>query len=355
MELSAITTAARTLVSVDTAAQHEGSLPERLRKNLDSYHALLEEPLYGKLSRELALLKGKMVIHVEERALEARDIYWQFASAGLCLLHVLDSTLKCLQEEEPSPPLSSKRSTCPVAPAAPKSILSIADQKVVGVLVQFIVSLGVYPYLLPGVDTLMKLRMANAASVPKAVSLANGSKAWHLSTCCGVLLGCFENPILAPVLMSQYLADTLAALLQVCYGPSDPEDQQHNPELEGDSIGECLLTPADIASRERHLSRPSGYTITAAERDECMEGLQRLLHRVYQPLVIRELLTLQGMSGRGGGGQKLQGKASGGGAALRGPRWLQKVCGQLLSERLMQKNGVQHVLRGILEATSCMY
>ena len=32
-------------------------------------------------------------------------------------------------------------------------------------------------------------------------------------------------------------------------------------------------------------------------------------------------------------------------------KWLQKTCGQLLSERLLHKNGVQHVLRGIFEAT----
>ena len=32
-------------------------------------------------------------------------------------------------------------------------------------------------------------------------------------------------------------------------------------------------------------------------------------------------------------------------------QWLQRICGRLLSERLMHKNGVQHVLRGIFEAT----
>ena len=32
-------------------------------------------------------------------------------------------------------------------------------------------------------------------------------------------------------------------------------------------------------------------------------------------------------------------------------RWLQKICGQLLSQRLLHKNGVQNVLRGMFEAT----
>ena len=33
------------------------------------------------------------------------------------------------------------------------------------------------------------------------------------------------------------------------------------------------------------------------------------------------------------------------------PKWLLKTCGQLLSERLLHRNGVQHVLRGVFEAT----
>ena len=32
-------------------------------------------------------------------------------------------------------------------------------------------------------------------------------------------------------------------------------------------------------------------------------------------------------------------------------RWLQKICGQLLSQRLLHENGVQNVLRGVFEAT----
>lgn len=37
-------------------------------------------------------------------------------------------------------------------------------------------------------------------------------------------------------------------------------------------------------------------------------------------------------------------------AALRpAPAWLRRLCGQLLSERLMQPNGVQAVVRAVLE------
>ncbi|NXP48614.1 TNG6 protein, partial [Heliornis fulica] len=33
------------------------------------------------------------------------------------------------------------------------------------------------------------------------------------------------------------------------------------------------------------------------------------------------------------------------------PAWLRRLCGQLLSERLMRPNGVQAVVRGIMEGT----
>ena len=68
---------------------------------------------------------------------------------------------------------------------------------------------------------------------------------------------------------------------------------------------------------------------------------------------MRELLCLQ----RGapkvfpGGDQKMeQGTES-----AKNLKWLQRACGRLLSERLMKKNGVQSVLRGILDTMAGNY
>ncbi len=329
MELQTVITAARKLVSPESAPQHGGSLPERLRENLDSFHTLLKEPEYHELSQEIIQLRDGM-------ATEPFDIYWDFSSAGLCVLRILDNTLKRIQDREGlQPPKTSGRQ---VHPAAPVSLLSVVDQKVVGVLVQFIISLGLYPFLLPGVDTLIKLRMARSEVIAKDTSLTSTSKAWRLSKCCGVLLNCFENPILGTLLMPRYLTDVLAALIQICYGPSEGQ-----PKVEGVCTSAVLPAPADGAESEHLTSRRHN----AREREKCMAGLQRLINCVHQPLIIRELITLQSMSG----GQKLQ-KSPGSDPVSKNPRWLQKACGQLLSERLMQRNGVQHVLRGLFEATS---
>nr|XP_023682878.1 transport and Golgi organization protein 6 homolog [Paramormyrops kingsleyae] len=87
--------------------------------------------------------------------------------------------------------------------------------------------------------------------------------------------------------------------------------------------------------------------ITLEERLACRKALQNLLQKVYQPIVIKELLILQG------GPKQAQPAAPGGGvprtALAQAPPWLRRLCGQLLSERLMQPKGVQAVVRAILE------
>ena len=342
MELSSSTviSAARRLVSVETAADQGGTLSERLKTNLDSFHSLLREPEYGELVQKLELTRKEVEVETTE---------WSFAVEGLRLLQVLDDTLS---EEDNG----TQRTVESKTPPAPKNLLSVADQKVVLSLVQFIVSLGIYPYLLPGVDTLLKLRLPHAAeSIAKAEPLPNDVKAWYLCKSSHVFTKCFKNSLLGPILMSQHLSDVLAALIQIGFGPLE----QHS----GKPIGRRpILTPADVRTTseqgtdEKNTS-PKGRVITVGERGDCLEALHSLLNKVYQPLVVRELLMLQGMPSAGELPSQMRQKASdrGGkamGVRVRSPRWLQKACGQLLSERLLQKNGVQHVLRGIFEATA---
>lgn len=98
--------------------------------------------------------------------------------------------------------------------------------------------------------------------------------------------------------------------------------------------------------------------ITSSERELCAQNLQRILDRVYQPIVIRELLTLQ----RGPVSvvkQPIKNKSekelsddSGKALPSQTPKWMKNVCGQLLSERLMKPNGVKAVLLAFLEGSA---
>ncbi|XP_014115983.1 PREDICTED: transport and Golgi organization protein 6 homolog [Pseudopodoces humilis] len=79
--------------------------------------------------------------------------------------------------------------------------------------------------------------------------------------------------------------------------------------------------------------------VSEAERARCREALRDILDRVYQPQAVQELLVLQG--------QPKQRSPSAGAA----PAWLRRLCGHLLSERLLRPGGVQAVVRGVLEGT----
>ncbi|XP_069724318.1 transport and Golgi organization protein 6 homolog [Phaenicophaeus curvirostris] len=95
---------------------------------------------------------------------------------------------------------------------------------------------------------------------------------------------------------------------------------------------------------------PAAHTqgVSEAERAQCREALRDILDRVYQPLAVQELLILQGrpkQSPPPSPGEETKP------ALVRAPAWLRRLCGQLLSERLLRPNGVQAVVRGVMEGT----
>ncbi|CAM9429915.1 unnamed protein product [Bubo scandiacus] len=102
--------------------------------------------------------------------------------------------------------------------------------------------------------------------------------------------------------------------------------------------GLCLLGHGPTAHSEG---------VSEAERARCRETLQHILDRVYQPLAVRELLVLQGRPKQSPPSPGEETKP----ALSRAPAWLRRLCGQLLSERLMRPSGVQAVVRGVMEGT----
>ena len=369
MKLTTILTAIKCLISAENAAEYGGDLEQRLHTNLKSFHSLLKRPA----PENAELQQTTAAIRVEHDLLrhevdsghskDCKTVYWTFAVEGLSLLQVLNSTLKTLakEDDESTPATSSK------LPAAPKCLLSVADLKSVHGLLQFIVSLGVYPYLLPGVDTYLRLRLGHAQSIPKAKTLPNMVKNWHLYRCCRILTEFFENPLFGASTLSQHFCDVLAAYLQICYAPvercGDPVTRVSEDKSKDEHRTETKVrypsTPAHIATgKQDTTSLEESTRLSAAEKELCVLELQKLLSQVNQALVVRELLVLQGMPQPGKAvsrrppSQMPQSPGVARESGVRSLRWLQRACGQLLSERLMQKNGVQNVLRGIFEATS---
>ncbi|XP_022106681.1 transport and Golgi organization protein 6 homolog isoform X2 [Acanthaster planci] len=107
---------------------------------------------------------------------------------------------------------------------------------------------------------------------------------------------------------------------------------------------------------DRGLKYPGTETQTThpEELEFFQSQLKRLLQKAFQPMVIRELLFLQGGPGSQRTRDSLKGNAKSGSKGRqnplpRAPAWLKKECGRLLSERLMQPKGIQSALRGLLD------
>lgn len=290
---------------------------------LQANQALLEERLKGEKGLyEVRSLREEVRAGVPWICADTEDVTWSFVQECLLLLLSLARNLTLQLElfnQAPSPAMSRLR-TSEMAPPLTPDVLSVAQQKTLGAALQFVVSLGLCPYLAPGVGVPLGRRSAfgklveglvchDVAPVPER----------RLLTTTSVLLELSVLSSLATMVYTRHLGDVMAALCQLGYRPHRPEKNTTKEEKE----------------------------ISKEECKNCREALQKLLGKVYQPIVIKELLILQG-----GPKQAPPGPGTSGGnrsPLSQAPPWLRRLCGQLLSERLMQPNGVQSVLRAILE------
>ena len=325
MSLRSVLNAMKELVSTSTApagddAESTSRLTQCLRANLKSYRELLQkaDPNYRKLQSRVLHFKDEYHLNHSVIAdqtldgqLQAHDTYREFVPEGLSLLLVLDEILLSLHKEDASQERSAAQtaygsSSGAVPPRAPKSLLSISDQKSVTSLAQFVVSLGIFPCLMAPLDSLLKIRLNHAKMVEKYNDkmVSSDERARYLYEVCRVLVQCFGNPVLGPSLLSRHISDVLVALLQICYSP---REGSHNKTEKRDSSnrGETEVlrqhnTPGDVKIKriETDSSDDSrtASSLSFCEREWCVNALQRLLNNTYQPLVVRELLAVQQIS-----------------------------------------------------------
>ncbi|XP_070686912.1 transport and Golgi organization protein 6 homolog [Pempheris klunzingeri] len=292
-------------------SSHQQALLEVLRAN----RALLLEQLQSRTSfEEVRRLRGEVMAGADWFSSDPVDATWGFVQECLLLLLTLARHLSAeleLFRQTPAPPAA--KLTPEMAPALPPDVLSVTQQKTLETALQFVVSLGLCPYLGPGVGIPLGRRSAFGAVVENTVCGRPGPAVGRrLFITIHVLLQMAELSSLATVLFTRHLGDVMAALCQLGYQPqrSGTEEQKG---------------------------------ISVEERHTCKEALKSLVGKVYQPMVIKELLILQG-------GPKQCGpmRSSSGSSSRAAPAWLRRLCGQLLSERLIQLNGVQAVVRAIL-------
>ncbi|KAM4894698.1 transport and Golgi organization protein 6 homolog, partial [Sylvia borin] len=184
----------------------------------------------------------------------------------------------------------------PVAPGAPPppgaDTLSVGQERAVRRAVRAAVGLGLLPHLPPGLGP------------GPGLGPPPGTRGPRLFAAVTALVELARLPALGAPLLARHLRLLLSGLCGLGHGPA------------------ALC-----------------QGVSEAERAQCREALRDILDRVYQPLAVQELLILQG--------QPKQRSPSAGAA----PAWLRRLCGHLLSERLLRPGGVQAVVRGVLEGT----
>ncbi|XP_036753531.2 transport and Golgi organization protein 6 homolog isoform X1 [Manis pentadactyla] len=279
-----------------------------LKSNLSALEdELLKDPHWN----ELKLLRDE-IANKAEWPLNSVDVTWSFTSQTLLLLLCLKETMIYLAADF-SPGKPNPR-TPEAAPALSPDTLSVAQQKTVQSALQFVVTLGICPYLMPGVGVPLRCRTEFGAGVQDVVRLdAAPDAAQRLYTSCRVLLNIAQHASLGSLIFCRHLGDIAAGLCQLGFCPT-----------------------------KRKSLKPEGEVLTEEERALSREALRDILDQVYQPLAVRELLILQGGPAQSCTEAKTQ-------VRCRAPAWLRRLCGQLLSERLMRPSGVQAVVRGILE------
>lgn len=138
------------------------------------------------------------------------DVAWDFVQECLVLLLALARHLSAeleLAQQGPPPPGT--------APSLAPDVLSVAQQRGLSSALQFVVSLGLSPYLAPGVGLPLARRSAFGARVQQLCVGTVGGAGRRLFTTTSVLLKVAELPSLAAVVFTQHLNDVMAALCQL--------------------------------------------------------------------------------------------------------------------------------------------
>lgn len=324
----------------------------------------LDEPEQGHVTSLNNSTKKVGMFSAGDTTVNRLNVRWTFCQDCLRMLSCLRETLQGSKCHENG------------GKAAPTDLLSISDQKIVAIVIQLVVVLGICPNLLPGVGIPIEQRSGFSHILKSNSEDASQRCPKCLYEFTMTLVKLLGEPTLSMLILSRHLSDVLLSLLQLvhapemCFDKSKEETSGKIPKevksMEGAEFSsrKSLRTSDKFESHgvcdrcHKMVGCEGGVLILATEHEECAKALGNIVDKMYQPLVVRELLFLQGSMVGGKSAKKKVGLQKSTDVNLkerstsRTPQWLKEVCGRLLSKCLMRKNGVQNVLRGILEGAS---
>lgn len=218
---------------------------------------------------------------------------WIFVQWNLKLLKILCEALSRAVERyskaKETQPTARKVGADPVPPMSPDT-LTFTEQKIISTSLQFIVSLRLCPNLLPGVGLPIEMRSGFGKLLQVTElgpELGREEKDFRLWQCTDCLLNCLKVSSLGTIILSRHLGDILAALCQLSYAPM-PQRASQPVQESSEQKGPLVDSASQDALRDTACSR------SQPNRENCQQQLSMLIERVYQPLLVRELLILQG-------------------------------------------------------------
>lgn len=216
-------------LSAEASAQ--SSQQEALRVALGSNRARLLQQLQSDSSfKEVRKLREEVKL-AADWFYETEDVTWSFIQECLLLLLALTSYLaEELKRFQQAPPSSAGKLCTPeMAPPLPPDVLSVSQQKTLASALQFVVSLGLCPYLAPGVGVPLGRRSTFGAVVERLVRREVWPPAGRrLLITTRVLLQLAEMSSVATLVFTQHLGDVMAALCQLGHQPGhQPGHQSH--------------------------------------------------------------------------------------------------------------------------------
>lgn len=199
------------------------SQQEALLTTLRGHRTALLELLQTEKSYEVVWkLREEVIAQASWFSSSTEDAVWAFVQEGLLLFLILARHLSAELQlfHQATPPPAPKRCTPEAALPLSPDVLSVSQEKTLGVALQLVISLGLCPYLAPGVGVPLARRSAFGTVVEKLVRKQTDSGTGRrLFTTTHVLLQFAALSSVATLVFTRHLCDVMAALCQLGYQP----------------------------------------------------------------------------------------------------------------------------------------